>query len=104
MLICKKHEYVLQNLNSHLCDKYQIISIKKHHIIIKKYKQYKLAKLVEMQLLLLLNLLVSVLKWSVKILQCEKKACKFVSINYKIMQKHCNKKHDWKYNADNSEY
>jgi len=91
-------------LNNQLHDKHQIINIKKHHIIVEKYKQYKLAKSAEMQLLFLLNSFVSVLKWSVKTFQCKKKACKFVSINYKMMQKHYNRKHDWKHNTDNSKH
>ena len=48
MLICKKHEYVLQNLSSHLCDEHKIISVKKYHVIVEKYKQYKLAESIEM--------------------------------------------------------
>jgi len=104
VLICKKHEYVLQNLNSHLCNEHQIISVKKCHVIIKKYRQYELVKSAEMWLLFLLNSLMSVLRWSVKTLQCEERACEFVSINYKMMQKHCNREHDWKHSADNSEH
>ena len=47
ILICKKHEYTLQNLSNYLHDKYKIINVKKCYIIIEKYKQYKLAKSAE---------------------------------------------------------
>lgn len=44
MLICREHEYTMWNLYNHLCNKHTTVSIEQHHVIIKKYVQYKLQK------------------------------------------------------------
>ena len=37
MLICRKHEYVVQNLHDYFHDKHTIIDIEQYYIIIKRY-------------------------------------------------------------------
>ena len=61
MLICKQHQYMMQNLYNHLQDEHKIILIMKQHIIVKRYTQCKLEKSVKMQLLQSLSSFIEVL-------------------------------------------
>lgn len=94
MLICKKHDYTLWSLSTHLCNQH-FISAKTWKAIVEKYNSYTLLNSKDILLPPLFKQSFEALTVTVKAFLCDEKKWSVINKNCSVVVQHCNKAHEW---------
>ena len=95
VLICKYHQYALQNLSNHLRTQHSG-STKEKSAVVKKFASLEILQPSKVQLPPPLEQPIESLGKPRDAFVCDEEECGFITISRDEIRKHCNKEHDWR--------
>jgi hypothetical protein len=97
VLICKKHKQAVKGLDTHLREVHRLTK-KERRLLVDRFAMLTLAKPNDVITPLKNRPLFKALRDPVLAYQCN--SCSQISTNWKTIQRHCNKKHQWCYSKE----
>ena len=103
VLVCKYHQYALQNLRNHLRTEHSGTA-KEKEAVANKYAGLEILKPAEVPLPSPLQQPIESLGKPRDAFICDEEECGYITVSRDEIRKHCNKKHDWRSTKDDREH